>query len=148
MTEPLHMSVETVPMYRIGRFDFTRIFDPELVARIAGDYQALTAFEEEFERQARREAASRSLTVLQVASPVKWRDYDNRRLLQISFDVRHEPQADDKLIYDVYIRLSQDRSLWALGAVDNIKIARAAVEAVRDLGRLTASVPRPESIPE
>jgi hypothetical protein len=148
MTERLTMSTQQIPMYETGSFRFIRHFDQALLVRIAGDYQALTAFEDEFLRQAHREAVERSLTVLQ-AYPVKWHDIRaGERVLEVAFEVRHEPQANDKLIYDVYTRLARDRSLWALGAVDNIKIARAAVEAVRDLGRLTATAPRPDGIPE
>jgi len=141
----IHYSAEIVPMYEVGAFDFVRVFDPLLLTRMAGDTQSMKAFEEEFERQARREAAERSLTVLQVASPLKWRDTpDGRKLLEIRFDVRHEPQADDALLRGVYLRVMANPRLR-----DNpADLVRAVVEAVRDLGRLTASVPRPESIPK
>jgi hypothetical protein len=148
MNERLHMATEIVPMYEVGSFKFARQFDPQLLARIAGDYQALTAFEEEFERQARRAAAERSLTVLR-AEPPRWRDFPHgQRVLEVTYDVRHEPQANDKLIYEVYVRLARDPALWAHGTPNPQTIAAAAVYAIRDLGRLTAAVPRPDGIPE
>jgi hypothetical protein len=149
MIERLYMSTQYVPMYETGSFRFIRHFDQTLLARIVGDYQALTAFEDEFLRQARREAVERSLTVLQ-AHPVKWHDIRaGERVLEVTFEVRHEPQANDQLVYDVYFKLARDPSLWQLGhTADPQKITRAAVEAVRDLGRLIATAPRPDDIPE
>jgi hypothetical protein len=139
---------EIVPLYAVGKFSFTRQFDGQLLQRIAADYESLTAFEGEFERQARRAAAERSFTVL-TSSGLKWRDVPHgARLLEVHYEVRHEPQTDDKLIFEVYRRLAHDPSLWAHGTPNPQTIATAAVHAIRDLGRLTAAVPRPDGIPE
>lgn len=148
MTERLRYATELVPMYEVGSFTYVRQFGAAEMAQFAGDFQTLTAIEAEFERQARRAAAERSLTVLN-APPAKWRDLGpGIKVLEATYYVRHEPQTDDKLIYDVYVRLARDPALWAGGIPNPQTLAQAAVKAIRDLGRLTASSPRPDGIPE
>jgi hypothetical protein len=143
---------ELIPFAGIGKWGYQRHFHAHEYAELAADYPMLTAVEEWFIAAARRSAAGASLTVLK-EYPFEWvsSQFDDSRLLRVAFKVIYEPQADDMLIRSVGVRLYRDRDLYPGlmgGMPDPFAFARAAVEAVRDLGRLTAAVPRPDGIPE
>lgn len=144
-------TAELVPLYQDGVFHFDRHFDPMTLDRLVGDDDQLSAIEAEQMRHAYRSAAEQSLTVLSEEHK-GWTDVGERgRIYAIRLRVRHEPQALDRLIFQVSQRLARDPELWSQGPSvipSPVLLARAAVLAVRDLGRLTAAVPRPESLPE
>lgn len=144
-------STEVVPLYRTGHYHLDRHFAGPQLAEIDADPELRESIEGELLRRAYREAANQSLTVLSEVHK-GWTDAGNHgRIYGIRLAVIHEPQTDDKLIYQVAARLYRDPDLWDQGPgviPSEVAIARAALLAVRDLGRLTASAPRPGGVTE
>lgn len=138
-----------VPRWQDGKFKFDRHFDPPTLARLAASYGDLTEVEAEMLRNAYREAAAHSLTVLNVDHKGWQVVGEMGQVYAVRMSVRWEPNPDDRLIYEVAARIHRDPDLWAVGRPPTpYDLAEATVRAVRDLGRLSAIVPRPEGIPE
>ncbi len=144
------MQSNLIPLSGIGTWVVARHFSPAEYAELARDYQMLELVEQAHIRGAHADAARNGLTVLS-ATPAQWLPsiaHDESMLLRTYLRVIYEPQADRKLIGDVARALAKTPDLWHPGGYSPGGIAEVAVRAVRDLGRLTASAPRPDGIPE
>lgn len=136
------------PIYETGRRTWSRRFEALMASRLAGDYEALTRVEAEARRQALRWLASESLTVL-VEDPPRWESSGaGDSAIVFGFEVRHEAQTDDQLVRAVATALMNSMTLAGAGWPDPRAVARIAVEAVRDRGRLLpVPLDRPDGVP-
>jgi len=130
MTDRISSPRGLVPLYEWKMLTWERHLSQRQLDQLTPG--ALAEIERQIQREAHHEAAAKSFTVLQVPK-THWIDVPDGRIYVVQMDVVKEPQVADQLVYDVMQKVMRQ----VLPNADPMELIRAAVLAVRDLGRLT-----------